>query len=520
MDLLENPERMPQVPFGPYGRGPDAVPVVNITKVKAMCIPGKGVNQMLDHMVAAEKTRAWMATMEVSRNFISFNRMNVSVWSSESMSSSVRERGIALDEHIAEVRRNRKALLAAELAKRIVLIGTGPAEHVKENKEAMLLLHQRWVNYLVQGMTFHAMYMKFMERKQAIEAEAARIRALKEKKPNPVALAAWGLCFRVVKVWGRLLYKPRTRHRSIAIVKQFIEGLNESARIRVNVMRFIERVRRVQALCRVFIARRKGHMEILTKAWQRIEDKYLEQQFKENKQKMIEEARAKAEEEKRRRGSMAGKKDGGIDPASLPVKGDMWKQSRATEKVRERALYREYNARLQHFVRMKESWRSLNSDALNSQKDLNTFLKSLGAVPKQEDLHDVAPLPAPPPSQEFWRPSDEQMLEVIQRTEREEKDKREKAQEKRKLGMGQRSRKSIEAMERDITGVKPVEEVKKQEDFVMDHLFRNLSPRLQKISDACMKDDAEKNAQPAPPASKGARPAPALEEATASARKL
>merc|ERR1719487_1849806 len=32
-DLLENPEAMPQVPYGPYGRGPDAVPVVNVTKV-------------------------------------------------------------------------------------------------------------------------------------------------------------------------------------------------------------------------------------------------------------------------------------------------------------------------------------------------------------------------------------------------------------------------------------------------------------------------------------------------------
>merc|ERR1719487_3103777 len=44
-DLLENPDAMPQVPFGPYGRGPDSVPIVNITKVKAMCIPGKGVDQ-------------------------------------------------------------------------------------------------------------------------------------------------------------------------------------------------------------------------------------------------------------------------------------------------------------------------------------------------------------------------------------------------------------------------------------------------------------------------------------------
>merc|ERR1719197_1131296 len=122
-------------------------------------------------------------------------------------------------------------------------------------------------------MTFHAMYLKFTARKQEIEAEAARIRALKEKKPNPVALAAWGLCFRVVKVWGRLLYKPSTRHRSIAIVKSFIEGLNESARIRVNVMRFMKRVKNVQALAREFVTRRLEHMEILTKAWQRIEDK-------------------------------------------------------------------------------------------------------------------------------------------------------------------------------------------------------------------------------------------------------
>merc|ERR1719487_2471605 len=94
-DLQENPDMMPEVPFGPYGRGPDAVSVVNITKVKAMCIPGKGVDQMLDHMVAAEATRAWMASMDKSRNFIAFNRMNLSVWSSESISSSVRERGIA-----------------------------------------------------------------------------------------------------------------------------------------------------------------------------------------------------------------------------------------------------------------------------------------------------------------------------------------------------------------------------------------------------------------------------------------
>ena len=46
-------------------------------------------------------------------------------------------------------------------------------------------------------------------------------------------------------------------------------------------------------------------------AWQRIEDKYLEQSFKENKAKMIEEARAKAEEERRKTegdGKMAGER--------------------------------------------------------------------------------------------------------------------------------------------------------------------------------------------------------------------
>jgi hypothetical protein len=69
-----------------------------------------------------------------------------------------------------------------------------------------------------------------------------------------------------------------------------------------------------------------------------------------------------------------------------------------------------------------------------------------------------------------------------------------------------------------MTGVKEEKEVKKQEDFVMDHLFRNLSPRLQQISDACMKDGA---VQPAPTTgSKHSRPAPAVEEATSSARKL
>merc|ERR1711937_1023648 len=109
--------------------------------------------------------------------------------------------------------------------------------------------------------------------------------------------------------------------------------------------------------------------------------------FKENKQKMLEDARAKAEEEKKRKGNV--KKSDGPDLASMPMKGDMWKNARATVEVRERALYKEYNARLMHFVRMKERWRSLNSDALNTQKDLNTFLKSLGAVPKTEDLAEV-----------------------------------------------------------------------------------------------------------------------------------
>jgi hypothetical protein len=290
-------------------------------------------------------------------------------------------------------------------------------------------------------------------------------------------------------------------------------------------MRFVKRIRDVQAVIRVFIERRRGHIEILSHEWQKIEDKYLEQQFKENKQKMIEEARAKAEEEKKKKGGA--KKSDGPDYASMPMKGDVWKNSRATVEVRERALYREYNARLHHYVKMQDRWRSLNGDALNAQKDLNSFLRSLGAEPQQEDLADVAPLHAPPPTsekREFWRPSDEQLLEVIIKTAEEvERARTEKKEQKRKggQGMGPKSRKSMEAMERDIAGIKIEEEVKKKEDFMIDHLFRDLSPRLQKISDDCMKDDANTTdpataAAAAPSGSKGNRPAPALESATSS----
>jgi len=69
-------------------------------------------------------------------------------------------------------------------------------------------------------------------------------------------------------------------------------------------------------------------------------------------------------------------------------------------------------------------------------------------------------------------------------------------------------------------GIKVVEEVKKPEEFSFEHLF--LSPRIAKIAEACMKDDTDnKDAQPPTvPGSKGARPAPASEEATSSARKL
>merc|ERR1719335_410504 len=165
---------------------------------------------------------------------------------------------------------------------------------------------------------------------------------------------------------------------------------------------------------------------------------------------------------------------------------------------------------------MKDQWKMMNSDALNSQKDLNSFLKSLGADPNQEDLAEVAPLHEPPPvGGALWKPTDEQLLEVVIRTAQEEKDRREKAAEKRKQGgPAARSRKSMERIEKEL-GVKQEEEVKIKEDFVIDHLFRDLSPRLQKISDACMKDDADKGAQTAAaPGNKGARPAPALEEVT------
>merc|ERR1719409_210231 len=153
------------------------------------------------------------------------------------------------------------------------------------------------------------------------------------------------------------------------------------------------------------------------------------------------------------------------------------------------------------------------------------FLTSMGAVPEQEDLEDVFPLPQQP---EDWHViSDEQMLELILRTQEEQEKARQEAakkkqqQQRRKLHGAPRKRTSMPEEAEFARGqIKEIHKPKVKEDFTFDALFKDLSPRLAKLCEDPDKAkepvdrDPTATAAAAMAAARKARPAVALEEAT------
>merc|ERR1719409_1713021 len=106
------------------------------------------------------------------------------------------------------------------------------------------------------------------------------------------------------------------------------------------------------------------------------------------------------------------------------------------------------------------------------------FLTSMGAVPEQEDLEDVFPLPQQP---EDWHViSDEQMLELILRTQEEQEKARQEAAKKKQ----QQQRRKLHGAPRKRTSMLEEAEFARgqiKENFTFDALFKDLSPRLAKL---------------------------------------
>jgi hypothetical protein len=387
----------------------------------------------------------------------------------------------------------------------------------------MLLLHRKWMDVIMVAAAQEEMQRRLADVKAAEAAEAERLRKMMEKKSNPEAEKRWGLCWRMVKVWLKLIYIPRRRHESIKKVRNFLDGLTESARVKVSVMRFKKRVLKMQWLARDFNERKRVRMVELIHQWQHCEDRYLERTFQENTARMREDNKERAKEEAKHKGAVAAKRASALndDFSRMPANPHMWKQWRMSAEVREQALMREYMGRLQAYVRACDVWKQKMIDSKNQKQELRDFLKVMGSEPKMDDLESVFPFPDVPKN--FNSVSDEDMEEVIVKVHEEQRamkqEQRKKAEEKRrKLHGAPRSRESKLVMaefaaKTAATLMKGVED-KEDKDFTFDALFKDLSPRVARIMDDPDKEGEHSEALKILMKGK-VRPAVALELATA-----
>jgi hypothetical protein len=216
---------------------------------------------------------------------------------------------------------------------------------------------------------------------------------------------------RVLRVWS-VLYRLRLKKRSVITVVKFLCCLGESARIKVNVSRCLERVKQIQREARAYQQRRRAIIQEYTKQWIRVEEKHLQVAYKEVAKKLADDEKQRRAREAKQRGGVKRSSDTYIEFKPNPAG---WKNYRMDADRRYLALSRELTRRNRNFVRSCSSWVMATREVLKSQVELARFMKSFGAdtaQTSQEELGEVVSYPDTP--QHDWSyMSDEDMLAFI-----------------------------------------------------------------------------------------------------------
>jgi len=244
----------------------------------------------------------------------------------------------------------------------------------------------------------------------------------------------WAI-FKSVAKWLIVHFLAERRRDAIVPVKLFLYQLGEWSRIRLSVVRMMRSVRTLQRACRAFLANKKKRCDALQREWMRVEDHHLSSYFRNYAQKIVAEQRMKAEKEGiPMSAEMVRKSKGKLKANSAEAKSKQamlyqiqdalddgnamvdWRSYRIPVKERRQVISRYYMAQLRKHARMRSTFLEVVRTALQSERELISFLKALGAGDHQlggfkEHIEET--VMATSSSNPFWHFPEQTALQLI-----------------------------------------------------------------------------------------------------------
>merc|ERR1719198_602395 len=257
---------------------------------------------------------------------------------------------------------------------------------------------------------------------------------------------------RVKKLWRLLrgvtmvfivFLKHRRRRKAVIVVKDFVSHLGEWARVRAATKRLNQKIRLLQCAFRTSASLKRQRCELLSKQWQRVEDKTLQQYFKMYSTKIMTEMQATAEgvEISPRTGTrrfnasitpgdrkkaaefirlmMHSAKISGSNQNDFANAAIDWKSYRIPSSDRMSVIGQYYMMNLRnHVLRRQRLFKALEMSYQN-HKEMVGFLQQLGADTTQGTVAFDAAAPTQEPAKEvvmqreFWHMTEEKTLELI-----------------------------------------------------------------------------------------------------------
>eukprot|EP00930_Biecheleria_cincta_P040627 TRINITY_DN27829_c0_g1_i1.p1 TRINITY_DN27829_c0_g1~~TRINITY_DN27829_c0_g1_i1.p1 ORF type:complete len:864 (+),score=223.10 TRINITY_DN27829_c0_g1_i1:314-2593(+) len=186
--------------------------------------------------------------------------------------------------------------------------------------------------------------------------------------------------------WVLLFRRTRKRNEMAEVIKLTMREFGEWARVKLVMKKTVASVRKIQAISKEFLARKKQRCRIIEQEWQRIEDKNLEQFFFKNSQQLIKEQMTQAEENPR--GNLAqnararqmqkGFFEGMLNAVKQGELAINWKTFRIPAHLRQKVISGHYMGQLRTRVRTTSDLLKTTKMVLAKHRELVGFLQKLG----------------------------------------------------------------------------------------------------------------------------------------------